>query len=157
MNTNKQNLIILLVIVNTLIVLFVFVMGFSYFVSPHINTLVNGYYLEQNVKDKNLTLPFPNYNLLEKGSFYYAKNLNTIFSQNITEFHKNVQNNYVYNNKYDCKYWAYVWTLYWKNNLRAKDWNLKYMTTKNHIFVMFSKDKEYCVANMHRLDCYKNK
>lgn len=105
--------------------------------------------LQNNINKKNLSLPFPNItNVNLSNSDYKTFIYNQNFNKNLTEFHKVLKENYIYSyNEYDCKYWAFVWTLYFKENKEKYNWRLKYITTQNHIVVMVYNEKGYIVLD----------
>lgn len=125
---------------------FIFVMGDS------IKTYTYAKNIKEHIDENNLNLPFPN------PLFNYTENpdlLNAIYEMNLTEFTELVKTNYIYSeNEYDCKYWAYVWTLYWNNNLYKKGYNLEYIDINNHVFVIVYTDIEYCLFDGDNVICY---
>lgn len=114
--------------------------------------------LEDNVYSKNLSLPLPNIYGISTSQFdpaseFYMNN----FDKPISEFHEILNQHYVYEEgTYDCKYWSYVWTLYWKSNYYKYDWDIEYLSTENHIFVMFSNSSGYIIADENNLNCKGN-
>lgn len=110
-----------------------------------------GVMLSNHVYSQNLTLPVPNRNelLITDELDLYLR----ITDMNIDEYHNFIKENYYYEDgTYDCKYWAYVWTIWFKGN--SDEWDIKYVTTHDHIFVLFHKKGEYCIADLNRLKCY---
>jgi len=105
--------------------------------------------LGNHVKDNELNLPLP---------FMSDSSLNgylKTFNQDIHNFKDIIDNNYIYTlDKYDCKYWSYVWTLWFKNNKDKYNLNIKYITTSNHIFVMVYNDSGYCTLDLFEANCY---
>lgn len=108
--------------------------------------------LEHHVKSHNLSVPFPDTFAPNQVSLkqYYRKT----FSQDLSDFHETLSKAYRYENgTYDCKYWSYVWTLYHKENKDRYGWNIDYITTDNHVFVMTYNETGYCIMDQNRLDC----
>jgi len=117
-----------------------------------------GVILQKNINEKNLSLPFPNLeNSLEIGSGNFDTQTTIYFkyfNKDFVEFQKVIKKKYIYSeNVYDCKYWAYVWTLYWKENKNKYNWKLDYITTENHIFVMVSNSSGYCLLDGDDINC----
>lgn len=119
---------------------FLFVCALLYFVvistSDELNNIHFGGIAEEHVKKNKLVVPLPNSDqLVEYGAFESRRDhLDFLGSLSLEDFSNHV--NQVYSshyevNTYDCKYWAYVWTLYYQEN--KDNWNIKYITTDNHI------------------------
>ncbi len=124
-------------------------------VSDDLQNIGYGYVLENHIKKNNLSLPFPTskyklgYNELRNDELDYDE----IFNKEIDEFKYTLFKHYEYvENTYDCKYWAYVWTLYWKYSLKDT-MKLKYVTTDNHIFVMVYNELGYCTLDSLEVNC----
>lgn len=130
--------------------------GFIIFMGSDIQDLNIAYSLEKNIKNNNLSLPLPNVdNYLYFGKFDKSSGLfMNEFNKPINEFIITLNNSYIYTlNEYDCKYWSYVWTLYWKQNYKKYNWDLKYITTTNHVFVMVSNETGYIIMDENTIDC----
>lgn len=138
----------------SIIVILLIVNYFIYFMGQPIKNINNVIGLSNNIEDKNLTLPLPF--LLSSNSPYMTDNTYTYleyFNLNFEEFKQVLNANYIYNSDYDCKYWTYVWTLYWKETKDKTNWELDYITTQNHIFVIVSNESGYCVLDGNEQVC----
>lgn len=128
--------------------LFLFTLLFqSVIYSDKINTIVNVGLIEKHVEDNNLNMPFPNW--IEYPG--YEKQVNNLMNKNISEFHYELIDNYKYNEDYDCKYWTYVWTNYWK--FHQDEYDLQVIKTDKHIFAVLSNKDIYCIADQINLIC----
>lgn len=120
-----------------------------------IQTLNMGVALESHVKGQNLSLPLPSVINVSTSQFdpntqLYLDN----FDKPLSEFHEVLKKNYKYEEgTYDCKYWSYVWTLYWKNKKDEYNWNMEYITTENHVLVMVSNETGYCTFDLDMVNC----
>lgn len=112
-----------------------------------IDTLTHTSGIENYVNDNNLNLPFPNWAELPNNNKYITELMN----KNITDFHNSIQLNYYYDSLYDCKYWSYVWSNWWKYH--KDEYELKTIKTSNHIFIILSNDSSYCIADQNNLYC----
>ena len=128
------------------LLLFIFIFQLVIY-SDKINTIVNVGLIEKYVKTNNLTLPFPNYIELPNNEEYILN----IMNQSIFEFKHTIENNYVYSELYDCKYWTYVWTNYWK--FHKSEYDLQVIKTDEHIFAILSNENIYCIADQMNLNC----
>lgn len=153
MNKDKLNIFIKykvmpIMLVITFFILLNYVMIFASHYVININYAIQ---LNSHVKDNNLSLPIPMiplnyYNNVKVSPAYdfYTEN----FNQSVKNFHDNViKKHYMYNELYDCKYWSYVWTLYWMMNEDKYNWNIKYLSTDNHVFVMVYNDSGYIIMD----------
>lgn len=105
--------------------------------------------IENHLESKNVSLPFPNFDtnhIMNNEPEYYL-------GLPLGEFHEEVKKRFVYDENYDCKYWSYVWTLYWQENKDKYNWRLKTIDTDNHVFVMFYNETSYCTADQTNLNC----
>jgi hypothetical protein len=136
--------------------LFIFVLSLTFFIllnfsivmiGDEIKNVNYGFSLTSHVKSNNLSLPMPFF-AGDRLTFYENN-----FNKSIYDFQEVVINHYIYNDKFDCKYWSYVWTLWFKENEDKYDLNLKYIDTKNHLFVMIYNDKGYCTLDLFNANC----
>lgn len=72
---------------------------------------------------------------------------------NITPFQylNTLQTYYEYTDVKDCKYWSYVWYEYFKNRL---DYDVQYVFTNTHMFVVAYNDSGYFIAEQDELYWY---
>lgn len=111
--------------------------------------------LQNHIDNNNLSLPMPNVVVLEQSivspkTQFYLDN----FDKPLYEFYDVLREHYIYEkDSYNCKYWSYVWTLYYKMNYKKYNWNIEYLSTDNHVFVMFSNESGYCIADGDILEC----
>ena len=149
-----------LAIMCTMLVIMTMLLGINFIfveLGDSVQNINYGVAISNHVSKNNLTLPFPfkeNAPVIARGVFdpystFYMDN----FNKDVFEFHRVLENNYYYNNVYDCKYWAYVWTLYWKENREKYNWDIEYIDTENHVFVMVSNSTGYCVMDGKDLIC----
>ena len=135
-------------IIHTTIYLLLFIIMFQLVIySDKINTIVNVGLIEKYVSDENLNMPFPNYIQLPNND----ANILKLMNKDIYKFHESVKNNYYYDELYDCKYWTYVWTNYWK--FHKDEYDLQVIRTNEHIFAILSNENIYCVADQVNLNC----
>jgi len=150
----KQRLIINLTVISIIVCLMLMLSMMNYLfvnVSSEYKTMIYAKELTDNINSKNLTLPIPaadDYITVEgrfdKRTQIYIDNFDLPL-RNFTYF---IQQNYYYKEgTYDCKYWSYVWTLYWKQNKDKYDWKMKYIDTENHIFVMVYNSSGYVIMD----------
>lgn len=134
-----------------LFIVFAFTVAFSVKVAPEVSNIMYAKGLQDIIiEDKNLSLPFPN----SRDNPSLNSNL-THVDYTLDEMHAMIKQNYVYDkNSYDCKYWAYVWSIWWAENQYRHNFKIDYITTDNHVMVMFSNDSKICIANGQILDCY---
>lgn len=136
--------IVLLTLITTIFYNFANIMG------QPIKNLNYGIILTNNIEEKNLTLPFPNISSLD---IQFKENggkmtiFESHFHKDFFEFKEVLNKNYIYSDDYDCKYWAYVWTLYYKENRLRYNWKLDYIDTQNHVFVMVSNVSGYIILD----------
>jgi len=103
--------------------------------------------IEDYVKSNNLNMPFPNWIHINDN-----EDINDLFSLGLFEFHEQLELNYIYDrDSHDCKYWAYVWSNYYKFN--KDEYSLKLITTENHIFAILYNNNMYCIADQNILNC----
>ena len=139
----------------TIIITFFILLNFVIvFLGDHVQSINYAIVLQENIKQKNLSLPLPNLSEFQTSKFdpatdFYLNN----FNKPLNEFLPILQQHYVYNSSYDCKYWAYVWSLYWKTNKDKYNWDFEYLTTENHIFVMVSNSTGYCILDLDDIYC----
>lgn len=109
--------------------------------------------LENNVKNKNLVLPYPDFNQELIGYKSFIDETTELFDKPINEYMDFIKEVYVYNETYDCKYWAYIHSLYFVVVRETYDYKLKYITTPNHIFVMLYNETGYCILDGDEYIC----
>jgi len=117
-----------------------------------LKNITYGSILSGNIGNKNLTLPFPPNTTLYLNSYdtRYSHEQNLFmgyFGKPFDEFKEILNGQFIYTEDYDCKYWAYVWTLYWKENKDKYNWKLDYLTTGNHVFVMVYNESGYIILD----------
>lgn len=129
-------------------------------VGDEVETLSYGIGLQNYVNNNNLSLPIPQE---KKDNYFYLNNLNSKenfiylneFSKPLNEYISFIDENFMYDiESYDCKYWSFVHTLYWKLNKDKYDWKLQYLDTDNHIFVMLYNDSGYAILDQNNLECF---
>lgn len=157
----KLNLLSAGVIFLSLIIISIMLVLLILSIGKEVDTISKAYVLQDYVTDKNLSLPIPqefkdDYIVINQA---YDTKENAIylreFSKPIEEYKEFIQRNFMYDiNSYDCKYWSYVHTLYWKMNYEKYDWNIEYIDTKNHIFVMISNSSGYAILDQDNINCY---
>lgn len=168
MITNKKTGVkikeyILIVCVLLFFLLLGYLINSFYFIAgTDIKNIQIGYMLENNIQSKSLELPVPF--TLTNNSFItfdnranFQKNLyNYIFNNSLSDYYEILNNNYYYYdiNNYDCKYWAYVNTLYYKMNYKKHNWSMDYITTDNHIFIIIYNNSGYCVLESNNYKCW---
>lgn len=146
-NNNKNKIIVSSLILLLSLTIFVFVeVTFKY--NNELENIKNAYVIEDYVEDQNLRLPFPNW--VELG-YNDNERINNLMNLDIFEFHSKLVDNFIYSEIYDCKYWSYVWTNYWKYN--KNEYNLKIISTNNHVFVILYNNNMYCIADQDILNC----
>ena len=111
-----------------------------------IETLKNTVMIENYVKSNNLNMPLPNWIHING-----EEDIINLFNLDLIDFHNQIKLNYVYSDAYDCKYWAYVWSNYYKFN--QDKYNLKLIATDTHIFTILYNDSMYCLADQDILNC----
>lgn len=122
-----------------------------------IETATQGAMIENYIQENNLILPIPsaneNYEFMFNRDEAYLK----YFSKPLPEFHQFLSEHYIYDvNSYDCKYWSYVWTLYFQMNKDKHNWKFEYIDTENHIFAMVSNSSGYCLLDENNVNCFGN-
>lgn len=78
---------------------------------------------------------------------------NNYESNNLTQFHSLVKNNFKYSKKYDCKYWSFIWGLWAYHH---SEWNSKIVkATDSHLYtLLYNNEKgKYCRADQTKLSC----
>lgn len=109
--------------------------------------------LENNINDKNLTIPYPSFNVELIGYKSVTDEVAELFGKPIEEYMEFIQEVYYYNESYDCKYWAYIHSLYFVVVKDTYDYKLKYIATPNHIFVMLYNESGYCILDGDEYVC----
>lgn len=151
--------IVLLGILGTLMFI-LFILGINFLsihVSDDVNNINYALMLQNHVGENNLSLPYPSFRQEFSGfdKRFIHKQRKQIMEKNISEFTKIVEKNYEYEKgTYDCKYWSFVWTNYWKFHKEEYNWDMKYITTDNHIFVMVYNSTSYCTFDENNVNCY---
>lgn len=115
--------------------------------SSEMDTIKNAVIIEDYVNDNNLNTPFPNWIHLNNDE----EKITELMSLSIFEFHHELNKNFVYNSYYDCKYWSYIWSNYWKFN--KDEYDLDLIDTEGHIFAILSNENIYCIADQDLLNC----
>jgi hypothetical protein len=121
-----------------------------------INMLETGIMLQNYVSKNNLSLPFPSSHDLEKSYLLTSQDIinNNVVNKTPREFNQNIKKEYIYNSSsYNCKYWSYVWTLYYRFNHEKYNLHINYFTTNNHVFVILYNESMYCTADENLLNC----
>lgn len=122
-----------------------------------VQTLVYGITLQHHVLGKNLSLPFPDsYERNLYKTNYKDRDSDLIYSQSLEEFAYTVNDHYYYSDDYNCKYWSFVWTLYWQAHRSENNWELEYITANNHVFVMVYNESQYCTMDQTEVRCFEN-
>jgi len=149
---NLKKFLPLIAGVGVLFLMYVSMIIFSHDLAPEVVNVYTGKHLQENVVQKNLSLPFPN---MDNFLGLTDEQMKEVFiHKNFPEFYELVQKNYIYTtDEFDYKYWSYVWTLWWAENQEKHDFKIDYIQTKNHVFVMFSNEDGYCTADKNILDC----
>ena len=125
------------------------------FLSKPVSNINYAMALEKYVKSNNLELPLPNvtyigdFTTLPPEQAFYLGN----FNKDVYEFQEIVKRHYIYNELYDCKYWTYVWLLYWKNVRHKYNWDMQIMTTPNHIYLKVYNETGYCILDQTEVFC----
>lgn len=146
-NNNKRLRYMYLLLIGVIVTFFVLLNYTIVLVGDEVKNVNYAVSLTKNVKVNNLTLPMPF--LLQDSLTFYDNN----FNKSLYDFQEVVSVYYVYNDLYDCKYWSYVWSLWFKKNKDKYDLNIKYIDTKNHIFVMIYNDSGYCTLDLQNVNC----
>jgi len=107
---------------------------------PQINNLQNTYILESYVKNNNLTLPYPD----RIGDFNFK-----VYSKDIYNFRNYIKQHFKYTDKYDCKYWSYIWLQWWL--FHQDEYNMTITRLNNHVFVIFYNNNSYYIADQENL------
>jgi hypothetical protein len=104
--------------------------------------------LESNVNNNNLTLPYPNFNQDLIGYQSVKDYMRDAYeNKSVAEYMDFISEIYFYDERYDCKYWAFVHSQYFVIVKDKYNYNLKYITTRNHIFVMLYNETGYCILD----------
>ena len=141
-------------------VLYSLIIGYTIKMSQDVEDVIMAVQLTEYIDEKDLMLPIP--------EFYYEKyfSINALnskgneiylneFSKPLDEYKTFIQNNFLYDiDSYDCKYWSYVHTLYWKMNKEKYNWKLDYITTDNHVFVMIYNESGYAILDQNNINWY---
>lgn len=128
---------------------------FILYLGDSINTLSLGVMLRSNVIDNDLNLPYPTFNLKLSGYDNIYDYIYDNFNTSITSYRSYIERNFIYEaNMYDCKYWSYIHTIYYTVNREKHNYNMKYITTNNHIFVMIYNDSGYCMLEQDLITCF---
>lgn len=155
---SKRILILFAIILSISIILTSF-LGINYFIikaSDNIKVINYAYLLPKVLEVKNVSTPFPDsIGQIDLGLYYNQDEIRDYyFNLPIEEFYSILQKKYTYSKDYDCKYWSYVWSVYYVYNKDKYNWDLEYVDTNNHIFVMLYNESGYCIADLDRFDCY---
>lgn len=156
-----------LLIRNIIVILFVILLFITITISLNYILLVMGddlqnlnfaVSIEQKIKKENLSLPMPNIIDLSTTSNDYRQDFyDENFNKNLSEFYKVLQHHYIYDvSFYDCNYWSFVWSLYWKEKKDFYNWKIKYIYTDNHIFIMVFNESGYIIMDENNLLCIGN-
>lgn len=120
-----------------------------------IKTLNYAYNIENHLNEINATMPFPDSGFdINRAEFdYYSDIREYYFTMDFKDFQEIVKLKYEYSDTYDCKYWTYMWTTYWKYNKDRYDWKIKYIDTDNHVLAMVYNSSSYCMLDQENVDC----
>lgn len=134
-----------LILINAIIVL----------LGDEIQNVNRGYQLEKYIEKNNLTLPVP----VPENNLLFQVNPKEFFKEKFSlppnDFKTFINVNYKYElNSYNCKYWSYIYTLYFQENKERFNWKFKYITTENHIFTMIYNQSGYIIGDGKNLECY---
>lgn len=71
------------------------------------------------------------------------------------DFNEYININYVYTtNELNCKYYSLLWAYYLSYH---SEFTYNFITTPNHVFVMFYNESGYCIADGNDLMCMMDK
>lgn len=132
----------------------------GYLMRPPVETYLITQELENYVTENKLEIGFYgspyNVSLLDEQTelIFFEK----LFKSDWRTFSKYYTENYFYEkNSYDCKYWAFVWAYYYYKNydsFEEKNIQFQYVQTENHIFVLLSNLKGYCLIDSGAINCF---
>jgi len=151
----KQILFGILLGISVSLVLFMpFIINYFVFnYSSEINNYNYGVILEDHIKNKNLSLLFPNSE--EFGTRYQIEINKKVLDYDLYEFQNLVIENYKYSvNEYDCKYWSYVWLVYALHNKDKYNWKVEIKEVTKHIFIIVSNSSQYCILDQIYVNCH---
>lgn len=141
-------------------ILFVCFCTLSIIIGDGINTLSHGIIINNHVNGNNLSVPLPNTDT--RTSYVPYKHIREVEYEKyihlpLENFTKVIQENYYYDDMYNCQYWSFIWTLYWQEHRNETKWKLEYVDTDNHVFVMVYNDTGYCILDQTEVNClYEN-
>lgn len=158
---NQIKFISLSFIIILIITIFTFTYAYTILISKEVRDIAQIHAIENYVDEKNLSLPipqlykdiYPKYNLgiESKDNYIYLNE----FSKDLPQYREFIKRNYMYDiDSYDCKYWSYVHSLYWKANHLKYDWKIDYITTDNHVFVMIYNESGYAILDQNNINWY---
>lgn len=150
----KQRFKNYLIMICTVFITIALIMGINFLfvsLSDEVKNVNYAIALSNHIEENNLILPFPfkhtipivGNTVFDQYTTFYLDN----FNKGLYDFHELLKQNYYYDELYDCKYWAYVWTLYYKENKNEHNWHLKYLDTDNHVFVMVYNESGYIIMD----------
>lgn len=141
-----------------LLILFAFIGWGTVFIifdenmNSKLHNIIYTYSLEKYVTENNLIVPFPDF----KNSTYYInsdKPIEDFFKLDFESFTYEIQRNFIYDDLYDCKYWTYIWVMYWFYNYEKYNWKLDIETTDNHVYVKVYNESGYCILDQDNVFC----
>ena len=153
-----KNIAYALLIFGVCVSLFVFNV-FIVAVGDNIKAINYGYMMQSHVLNNELSFPFPNSQELIDSNIYldryaHKEHLVNLPLNDFIEELRFVYQKYYEEDTYDCKYWAYVWTLYYQENKDRYGWTgIKYLDTPNHIVPVIYSENKYCLMDGDMVMC----
>jgi len=130
----------------------------NFWINLGITFVILGFYITytiQPVINQNLVLYNleKNYNSIKQDSLI-TQNINLYSKQNFSQFKEYINQTYTSSDKFDCKYWTYVWTVWVLRHQYEYNLDYEYIDTTNHIFIMISDETGYCILDRNFVDCF---
>lgn len=140
----KKEYIFLLIIFLLMLISFIVGVGFK----EHYEKQIILNELKSNFVSKNLSILDEPLDI----NLDYNKKLYES-DKDIYSYSQYIENNYFYDENYNCQYYSFIWSLYAiKHNL-----DYKFITTDNHIFVLIYNETGYCLADGNNLTCFNQR
>lgn len=113
--------------------------------------------IENKIHSEGIPVPFPDSLFESENRAKGFRNTYDVrdyyFNLPFEEFQEIVKDKFVYSETYDCKYWTYMWTAYWKYNKDKYNWGMKYISTDNHLFAIVYNETSYCTLDQDVVIC----
>lgn len=125
---------------------------------PTSSTLLHIKASQDYIQKNDLKIPLPNIKELvaldgTQTNIDYAEE-NFVKYPDPEEFNEEIiKPNFEYNQDYDCKYWVYVWSVWWDYTKNQHDMEFRTVALDNHIYAVVYDESEYCVLDQNSVEC----